>query len=75
MSIVQRYFIPLGYLYFTTAFESAKLDGSLMSTPKGGNKRKIFAPASPAFSSKGGVLPFTPRKVSLRASEKGMDIM
>ena len=39
------------------------------------NKRKIFAPASPAFSTKGGVLSSAARKATLRASETGMDIM
>jgi len=34
----------------------------------------LFAPASPSFSSKPGVLPFAARKTSLRASETGMAI-
>jgi hypothetical protein len=36
------------------------------------NKRKIFAPASPAYSSKAAVLSSAARKASLRASETGM---
>jgi len=75
VSIVWSYFILLSYLYFTTDFDNLKLGSSSKSTPKGNNRRKIFAPASPAFSSKAGVLPFTPRKASLRASDTGMDLL
>lgn len=39
------------------------------------NKNKIFAPASPAFSSKAGVPSSAARKVSLRALETGMAIV
>jgi hypothetical protein len=39
------------------------------------NKHRIFAPASPAFSSKAGVLSSAARKPSLRASETGMAIV
>jgi hypothetical protein len=61
----------------TTDFDNAIAGSSQASksTPKGMNKRKIFAPASPAFSSKAGVLSSAVRKASLRASETGMDIL
>jgi hypothetical protein len=38
------------------------------------NKFKIFAPASPAFSSKVAGLSSAARRPSLRASDTGMDI-
>ena len=66
---------PHCLLCFITEFDNAVADGSSKSTPKSMNKRKIFAPASPAFSSKGGVLSSAARKASLRASETGMDIV
>lgn len=70
------YFVPLYCLLcFITDFDNAVADGSSKNTPKSMNKRKIFAPASPAFSSKGGVLSSAARKASLRASETGMDIV
>jgi hypothetical protein len=56
----------------TTDFDNAKAGSSLKSTPKGMNRHKIFAPASPAFSSKAGVLSSAVRKPLLRASETGM---
>ena len=55
---------------FTTSM-NAKAGGS--STPKRLNNHKIFAPASPSFSSKAAVLSSAPRKPSLRASNTGMD--
>ena len=58
-----------------TDFDNAVAGSSLKNTPKSMNKRKIFAPASPAFSSKGGVLSSTARKATLRASETGMDVV
>lgn len=74
MSVVWIYFIPLSYLYFTTEYDKQMFSSS-KSTPKVNNKRNIFAPASPAFSSKAGVLSYGPRKASLRASDTGMDIV
>jgi hypothetical protein len=66
-----------GYLYLTKEFDKAKA-GSSKSTgtpnPKGMNKFKIFAPASPAFSSKVAGLSPAVRRPSLRASDTGMDI-
>ena len=59
------YFIWLVHLYLTTEFDVAKAGSSLMSTPKHMNKNKIFAPASPAFSSKAAVLSSAPCKQSL----------
>jgi len=58
----------------TTEFDSAKA-GPSKSTPKGMNKHKIFAPASPAFSGKAAVLSSAARKPSLRASETGMAVV
>ena len=55
-------------------FEKAKAGSSTKSTPKRMNTRKIFAPASPAFS-KAAVLSTAVRKPSLRASEIGMVIV
>jgi len=70
-----KYVVLCGYLYLTTEFDSAKVGSSSKSTPKGMNKHKIFAPASPAFSSKAAVLSSAGRKASLRASETGMAIV
>jgi hypothetical protein len=64
--------MPYYYLYLTTDYDSAKAGSSSKSTPKAMNKRKIFAPASPAYSSKAAVLSSAARKASLRASETGM---
>ena len=60
-----------------TEFDSAKASSSSTSqaTPKTINKHKIFAPASPAFSSKAAVLSSAARKASLRASETGMAML
>ena len=54
---------------------AAAAGGSSKKTAKGMNKRKIFAPASPAFYSKPGILSSATRKASLCASETGMDII
>ena len=63
-----------GYLllYSTKEFDKAKA-GSSKSTPnpKGINKFKIFAPPSPAFSSKAAGLSSNARRTSLRASDTG----
>jgi hypothetical protein len=62
-----------GYLlYLTNEFDKAKA-GSSKSTPnpKGINKFKIFAPPSPAFSSKAAGLSSNARRTSLRASDTG----
>lgn len=56
----------------TTEFDNVNAGSSSKSTPKGMNKHKIFAPASPAFSSKAAIPSSAPRKASLRASETGM---
>ena len=65
-----------GYLllYSTKEFDKAKA-GSSKSTPnpKGINKFKIFAPPSPAFSSKVAGLSSAGRRTSLRASDTGTD--
>jgi hypothetical protein len=62
-----------------TEFDNARgLGGSSSKstgTPKRINKHKIFAPASPAFSSKAAVSSSAVRKPSLRASETGMAIV
>ena len=63
-----------GYSYLPIEFEKGTA-GSSKSTPKGMNKHKIFAPASPAFSGKVAALSSAMRRPSLRASETGMDIM
>ena len=57
-------------------FDKAKAGSSKSapSTPKGMNKFKIFAPASPAFSGKAAGLSSAARRPSLRASDVGMDI-
>lgn len=39
------------------------------------DRHKIFAPASPAFSSTAGVLSSVPRKAVLNANETGMVIV
>ena len=72
---VVYFFIPLVHLYLTTEFDAAKAGSSSMSMPKCMNKNKIFAPASPAFSSKAVVLSSAPRKQSLQASETGMAVL
>ena len=66
---------PLVHLYLTTEFDAAKAGSSSMSMPKRMNKNKIFAPASPAFSSKAAVLSSAPRKQSLQASKTGMAVL
>jgi hypothetical protein len=58
----------------TTDFDNAKAGSSSKFTPKNMNKHKIFAPASPAYSSKAAVPSSAPRKPSLRASETGMAV-
>ena len=68
-------FCTSSYLCSTIEFDNAKAGSSSKSTPKRMNKHKIFAPASPAFSSKAGILSSTARKPSLRASETGMAIV
>jgi hypothetical protein len=74
-----RYAVPCRYLYLTTEFDNSKAGSSSKytpkSTPKGKSVPKIFAPASPAFSSKAAVLPSSARKASLRATETGMAIV
>ena len=59
---------------FHTEFDNAKVGSSsnLKSTPKGIKKHNIFAPASPAFSSRAAASSSAARKSSLRASETGM---
>lgn len=63
-----------GYLYFTSEYEKAKAGSSFLSTPKRINKNKtsLFAPASPALSSKAGVSSSGARRPSLRTTETGM---
>lgn len=62
--------IPL--LIVPLDYDNSKAGSSSKSTPKGMNKHKIFAPASPAFSTKAAVLSSDARKPSLRASDTGM---
>ena len=64
------------YLYLTKEFDKAKAGASKSTPPisKGMNKFKIFAPASPAFSSKVAGLSSTARKTSLRASDTGINV-
>ena len=69
------YFGIYGYLYLTTEFDNAKAGSSSKTTPKHMNNHKIFAPASPAFSSKAAVLSSAVCKPSLRASDTGMAIV
>ena len=64
-----------GDAYFTKDFEKAKASSSSKSTLKGINKFRIFAPASPALSSKVAGLSSVVRRPSLRASDTGMDIV
>jgi len=52
-----------------------KAGSSSPSTATGIKKKKIFAPASPAFSKRGGVLPSAARQGTLRPSETGMAIV
>lgn len=62
-------------LIFDIDFDNSRAgSSSLKSTPKSMNKHKIFGPASPAFSSKAGVLSWAARKPSLRASETGATV-
>ena len=76
MVSIVLYFVPLNRLLcLITEFDNAVFGSSSKNTPKSMNKRKIFAPASPAFSTKGGVLSSAARKATLRASETGMDIV
>ena len=52
-----------------TEFDSTNAGSSSKSTPKHMNKSKNFAPASPAFSSKAGILSSAAHKPSLCVSE------
>ena len=61
------------YLYSIKEFDKAKA-GSSNSTSNRMNKCKIFAPASLAFSSKVAGLSSTTCRLSLHASDTGMDI-
>lgn len=59
----------------TKEFDKATASSSKStSTPKGMNKNKIYAPASPAYSSKVSALPYAARRTSLRPSDTGMDV-
>lgn len=62
----------LSYFYLATEFDKKAGSSSPSTAIK---KKKIFAPASPAFSKRGGVLPSAARQASLRPSETGMAIV
>lgn len=65
----------LCHSHFTTDFDNAKISSPSKPTPSSrvkNFKHKIFAPASPAFSSRAATSSSTARKSSLRASETGM---
>jgi hypothetical protein len=62
----------VAHVCFATEFDNANVGSSSNSTPKGIKKHKIFAPASPAFSSRAATSSSAVRKSSLRASDTGM---
>ena len=69
-----KYCILRGCLYITKDFDKVKAGSSkLTRNQKGMNKSKIFAPASPALSSK--VAGPSAHRTTLRATDTGTDII
>ena len=61
-------------LMLTIEFDKAKASSSNSTNTPKINRHKIFAPASPAFSGKA-AFSSSGRRLSLRASDTGMDVV